>query len=37
MLGHTHGVMAVEHTSIPALRKALMSRMFSVAWAAVGP
>ena len=31
MLGHTHGVMAVEHTSIPALRKAPMSRMLSVA------
>ena len=37
MVGHTHGVMAVEHTSIPARRKAPMSRMLSSAWAAVGP
>ena len=35
--GHTHGVIAVEHTSIPARRKAPMSRMLSLAWAAVGP
>ena len=37
MVGHTHGVMAVEHTSMPARRKAPMSRMLSSAWAAVGP
>ena len=35
--GHTHGVIAVEHTSMPARRKALMSRMLSAALAAVGP
>ena len=37
MDGHTHGVMAVEQTSMPARRKAPMSRMLSSAWAAVGP
>ena len=37
MVGHTHGVIAVEHTSIPARRKAPMSRMLASAWAAVGP
>ena len=37
MAGHTHGVMAVEHTSMPARRNAPMSRMLSSAWAAVGP
>ncbi len=37
MVGHTHGVIAVEHTSMPARRKAPMSRMLSSAWAAVGP
>ena len=35
--GHTHGVMAVDTTSTPARRKAPMTRMFSSAWAAVGP
>ena len=30
MAGHTHGVMAVEHTSMPARRNAPMSRMLSV-------
>ena len=35
--GHTQGVMAVEHTSMPARRNAPMSRMLSAAWAAVGP
>jgi hypothetical protein len=37
MDGHTHGVMAVEHTSIPPRRKAPMSRMFRSAYCAVGP
>lgn len=35
--GHTHGVMAVDDTSTPPRRKAPMTRMFSSAWAAVGP
>ncbi len=35
--GQTHGVMAVETTSIPARRNAPMTRMFSSALAAVGP
>ena len=35
--GHTHGVIAVEHTSMPARRNAPMSRMLSSACAAVGP
>ncbi len=35
--GHTHGVIEVEHTSIPARRNAPMSRMLSAAFAAVGP
>ncbi len=35
--GQTHGVIAVEHTSMPARRKAPMSRMLSTGCAAVGP
>ena len=35
--GHTHGVIAVEHTSMPARRKALITRMLSSAYCAVGP
>ncbi len=35
--GHTHGVMAVEQTSMPARRNAPMTGMLSAAWAAVGP
>ena len=35
--GHTHGVIAVEQTSIPARRNCFMSRMLSRAYAAVGP
>ncbi len=37
MCGQTQGVMAVEHTSMPARRKAPMCRMLSSALAAVGP
>ena len=37
MPGQTHGVMAVEQTSIPARRKAPITRMFSSACPAVGP
>ncbi len=37
IVGHTQGVIAVEQTSMPARRKAPMSRMLSSAWAAVGP
>ena len=37
MWGHTHGVMAVDATSIPARRKAPMSRMLASARPAVGP
>ncbi len=37
MAGHTHGVMDVEQTSIPARRNVPMSAMLSPAWAAVGP
>ena len=37
MCGQTQGVMAVELTSIPARRKAPMSRMLASAWPAVGP
>ena len=37
MDGHTQGVMAVEHTSIPARRNVPMSSMLSLACAAVGP
>ena len=37
MYGQTHGVMAVEHTSMPARRKAPMSRMLASACPAVGP
>ena len=37
MVGQTHGVIAVEHTSMPARRKRVISAMLSSAWAAVGP
>ena len=37
MCGHTHGVIAVEHTSMPARRNAVITRMFSSAYCAVGP
>ena len=37
MVGQTHGVIAVEHTSIPARRNRVISAMFSSACAAVGP
>ena len=37
MVGQTHGVIEVEHTSMPARRKVPMSRMLSWACAAVGP
>ena len=37
MVGHTHGVMAVEQTSMPARRKRVISAMLSSACAAVGP
>ena len=37
MWGHTHGVMAVDDTSMPARRKAPMSRMLASASPAVGP
>ena len=37
MWGQTHGVMAVEQTSIPARRKAPIWRMLTSALAAVGP
>ena len=35
--GHTHGVIAVEQTSMPARRNAPISRMLSCGCAAVGP
>ena len=35
--GHTHGVMAVEQTSMPARRNRPISSMLSAACAAVGP
>ena len=35
--GHTHGVIAVEQTSMPARRKADITRMLSSAYCAVGP
>ncbi len=37
MAGHTHGVMAVEQTSIPARRNRPINSMLSFACAAVGP
>ena len=37
MVGQTHGVIAVEQTSMPARRNADMTRMFSSAYCAVGP
>ncbi|CNK64125.1 Uncharacterised protein [Mycobacterium tuberculosis] len=37
MVGQTHGVIAVEHTSMPARRKAVISLMLSLACMAVGP
>jgi hypothetical protein len=37
MVGQTHGVIAVEHTSIPARRNRVITAMLSSAWAAVGP
>ena len=37
IVGHTHGVIAVEHTSMPARRKRVISAMFSLACIAVGP
>ena len=37
IVGHTHGVIAVEHTSMPARRKRVISEMFSLACIAVGP
>lgn len=35
--GHTHGVIDVEQTSMPARRNLVMSAMLSSACAAVGP
>ena len=37
IVGHTHGVIAVEQTSIPARRNRVISSMLSSACAAVGP
>ena len=37
IVGHTHGVIAVEQTSMPARRNADITRMFSSAYCAVGP
>ena len=37
IVGQTHGVIAVEHTSIPARRKRVISKMLSLACSAVGP
>ena len=37
ILGHTHGVIAVEQTSTPARRKRPMRSMLVSACAAVGP
>ena len=37
IVGQTHGVIAVEHTSIPARRNRVSSAMLSSACAAVGP
>ncbi len=37
MEGQTQGVIAVEHTSMPARRNRPIRSMLSIAWAAVGP
>ena len=37
IVGHTHGVIDVEHTSMPARRNRVISAMLSSACAAVGP
>ena len=37
IVGQTHGVIAVEHTSMPARRKRVISEMLSLARIAVGP
>ena len=37
IVGHTHGVIAVEQTSMPARRNRVISGMLSLACAAVGP
>ena len=37
IVGHTHGVIAVEQTSMPARRNADITRMLSSAYCAVGP
>lgn len=37
IVGQIHGVIAVEHTSIPARRKRVISEMLSLACIAVGP
>ena len=37
MAGHTHGVIAVEQTSMPARRNLPINSMLSLACAAVGP
>ena len=37
IVGQTHGVIAVEHTSMPARRKRVISEMLSFACIAVGP
>ena len=37
MVGQTHGVIAVEHTSMPARRNRVISEMLSLACIAVGP
>ena len=37
IVGQTQGVIAVEHTSIPARRNRVIKAMFSSACAAVGP
>ena len=37
IVGQTHGVIAVEQTSMPARRKRVISAMLASACAAVGP
>ena len=37
IFGHTHGVIAVEHTSIPARRNRPITSILASAFAAVGP
>jgi len=37
MVGQIHGVIAVEHTSMPARRNRVISEMLSLACSAVGP